>query len=99
MSTTHLVTLEEYLKTGYQPDREYIDGEVVERNLGEYEHANLQRALIMWFGTREREWKIRVLPEQRIRVSQTRFRVPDVTVLRRDQPIEQVFTAPPLIVI
>jgi Uma2 family endonuclease len=93
------LTLEDYLKTDYQPDREYIDGEIVERHLGEYEHANLQRALIMWFGNRQREWKIRVLPEQRLRVSPTRFRIPDVTVLWRDQPIEPVFTRPPLLVI
>ncbi len=33
-----------------------------------------------------------------IRVSPTRFRVPDVTVLDRDQPPEQIITHPPLAV-
>jgi Uma2 family endonuclease len=37
--------------------------------------------------------------QQRIRVSATRFRVPDITVLSREQPIEPVFTRPPLLVI
>jgi Uma2 family endonuclease len=99
VSTAHLVTLEEYLKTDYQPDREYLDGEVVERNLGEYEHARLQAALILWFGTREREWNIRVVPELRVQVSPTRYRVPDVTVLDGNLPIEQIITRPPLNVI
>ena len=32
--TTH-VSVEEYLKTVYEPDCEYVDGVVEERNLGE----------------------------------------------------------------
>ncbi len=37
-------------------------------------------------------------PELRVQVAGTRFRVPDVTVLDRDQPIEQIVTQPPLAV-
>ena len=40
-----------------------------------------------------------MLPEQRVHISPRCFRIPDVCVLRRDQPIEPVFTAPPLICI
>jgi Uma2 family endonuclease len=98
MSAT-VFTLEEYLKTDYQPDREYLDGEIVERNLGEYEHANLQTALAVWFRNHQREWNIRAVVEQRIQISPTRFRVPDVTVLDRSLPKEQIITRPPLIVI
>lgn len=32
-------------------------------------------------------------------MSPTRFRVPDVTVIDRTQPVEQILTHPPLIVI
>ena len=32
----------EYLATSYRPDREYVDGAVVERNLGEHDHSRLQ---------------------------------------------------------
>jgi len=39
-----------------------------------------------------------VLLEQRIQVKATRFRVPDVTVVDRAQPVEQILTHPPLIV-
>ena len=99
MATATAISVSEYLKTSYSPDCEYIDGEVQERNLGEYEHARLQGLLVLLFGIREEEWDVMVLPEQRIQVSATRFRVPDVCVLRRSQQIEPIFTAPPFICI
>jgi Uma2 family endonuclease len=98
MATT-LVSISDYLATTYRPDAEYIDGVIVERNLGEYDHSSLQAALILFFGVRQREWNIRVLPEQRIQVAPTRFRIPDVAVFDRAQPIEPVFTRAPLVAI
>jgi Uma2 family endonuclease len=98
MATT-LISIPEYLATTYRPDREYIDGSIVERNVGEYDHANLQAALVAWFWKHRHDWNIRVLPEQRIQVSATRYRIPDVTVLSRAQLVEPVFTRPPLLLI
>jgi len=57
------VTVEEYLHTAYEPDCDYVDGQIEERNLGEYDHANLQTALAVWLRTRAREWNIRVVVE------------------------------------
>src|SRR5580700_1710160 len=99
MSSIAGISVEEYLSTSYRPDRDYVDGEVRERNVGEYPHSHLQTCLAIWFGSRRREWDIRVLVEQRVRVNARRFRIPDVCVLRRDQPIEPVFTQPPLVCI
>jgi Uma2 family endonuclease len=100
MPEAGIVSLSEYLSAiFYRPDRELIDGRLIERNVGEYDHSNLQGALIAWLANRRREWNIRVLPGQRLRVSASRFRIPDVCVISRDQPIEPVFTAPPLICI
>jgi Uma2 family endonuclease len=46
----------------------------------------------------EREWNLRAVPDLHLRVSPTRYRVPDVTVL--DRPVEPDYqTRPPLIVI
>jgi len=42
MATGTLVSVEEYLNTSYSPDCDYVDGEVLERNLGEREHSELQ---------------------------------------------------------
>jgi len=89
----------EYLSTSYRPDQEMLEGELVPRNVGEYEHSNLQGALVACLRRRQREWNIRVLPEQRIRVSASRFRVPDVCVVAREQEVEAVFSRPPLICI
>jgi Uma2 family endonuclease len=88
----------ENLHSTYEPDAEYVDGEIQERSVGEYDHASWQAALLEYFTRHKQDWNIRVRPELRVQVAATRFRVPDVTVLDRDRPIEQVITQPPLAV-
>ncbi len=99
MSNLILVPVGEYLATGYRPDRELVNGQLVDRNVGEYDHSNLQGALVAWMRARQREWQIRVLPEQRLRVAHGQYRVPDICVISRNQEIESVFTKPPLLCI
>jgi Uma2 family endonuclease len=96
VASTTLISVSEYLKSSYRPDCDYVDGRVEERNVGEYDHAALQAALILWFGQHREEWNIEVLPEQRVQVSPTRFRVPDVCLVSFDQPVEQILSKPPL---
>ena len=97
MATT-AVTVQEYLSTPYDPDCDYVDGEVVERNLGEFDHARLQTAIAIYFGERRKEWGICVVVEQRVQVSPTRFRVPDVCVVL-SEPKGQILREPPFICI
>lgn len=52
MSAGTLISVEEYLGTCYRPDREYLEGQVKERNLGEYNHARLESTLSHYFGVR-----------------------------------------------
>jgi Uma2 family endonuclease len=99
MATATQISVEEYLRTTYRPDRDYVDGEVLERNLGEYEHSRPQMRLIMFFGVREKEWCIRVVPEQRVQVKASRFRIPDICVVLADSPVEAIFRRPPFICI
>ncbi len=99
MQTGELMSVREYLSTSFRPDCDYVDGEVVERNVGEYDHSRLQGAVMMYFYTRRKEWDIEVLPAQRVRVSATRFRVPDVCVILAGSAPEQIFTRPPFICI
>ncbi len=98
MKTAALVSVEEYLRTSYRPDRDYVDGEVQQRNLGERDHSTLQKRFILFLGNREKAWKIFVYPEQRVQVSPTRFRIPDVCVYIAE-PQEQIFRTPPFICI
>lgn len=97
MATT-AATIEEYLSTSYRPDCDYVDGEVQERNLGEFDHARLQSAILAYFYARRKEWGICTVVEQRVQVSPTRFRVPDVCVVV-GEPTSQIFREPPFVCI
>jgi len=92
-------SLAEYLRTSYHPDCDFVDGEVQERNLGEFDHGAAQAFLTSWFFQYRQEWQLHVVPELRIRVSATRVRIADVCLIARSQPIEQVSTTAPLAVI
>ncbi|SNS98788.1 Endonuclease, Uma2 family (restriction endonuclease fold) [Granulicella rosea] len=92
-----LISIDEYLKTPYHPDCEFVDGQLEERNVGEYEHSRLQSLLTIWFGNRESEWHVRVVTELRTRVSDMRVRVPDVCLIRASAPRERVTLTPPLL--
>jgi len=97
MATT-AVPIDEYLSTSYEPDCDYVDGEVRERNLGEIDHSRLQGAVFAFFYNRRKEWAISAFPEQRVQVSPTRFRIPDVCIVL-GEPIGQILREPPFITI
>lgn len=99
MATHTLVPVEEYLHTDYSPDVDYVDGELQERNMGEFDHGTIQAALVVWFATHASEWKIRTIPELRVNTRPKHYRVPDVVVIKQDAPREQILTHPPLIAI
>jgi Uma2 family endonuclease len=99
MTTATLVPLEEYLHTSYEPDSDWIDGELRERPVGEGSHATIQTFFIKFFAVHEREWGIRVTQELRTQVAATRFRVPDVLLIRSDGPFEYIVRTPPLLCI
>src|ERR1700678_3432518 len=82
MATSTRLSLLEYMKTSYRPDREYIDGELRERNVGKWEHSRLQWLLAAWLCRHEAQWNITGSTEQRTLVSQTRVRIPDLVLLR-----------------
>ena len=98
MATAVQLPVSEYLRTTYRPDREYIDGELRERNVGKWEHARLQMLLAAWFVQHEPEWNITGSTEQRTQVASRRVRIPDLVILRAGrQPA--VLVDPPLLVI
>jgi Uma2 family endonuclease len=79
-----LVPVEEYLHTSYPDgDREYLDGVVAERNVGTPAHSALQMILIAHFVALHQEFGIATRPECRLRIENTRYRVPDVIVMKR----------------
>lgn len=98
MATQVRISLQEYLDTPYRPDREYIDGEVRERNVGKWEHARLQALLAGWFLSNEPAWQVMTSTEQRTRVATSRVRVPDLVIVQAGPQPPVIDTAPVLIV-
>lgn len=94
-----LWTVREYLRTSWSPDREFVDGRIEERNLGEKEHSIIQRYLTFLFMLKRAEWRAEVFPELRTQTQSKRFRVPDVLVMRAGDAFERYVTRPPLIAI
>jgi Uma2 family endonuclease len=93
------VSVREYLTTSYRPDCDYVDGRIEERYVGEYDHGYLQLLLGVLFTNNRGAWGVRTVTAVRTQVSSTRFRVPDLSILRADAPKERILTHPPLIVI
>lgn len=97
MVTATTVPIEVYLRSSYEPDAEYVDGVIEERPAGELDHSSWQGAILAYFAEHP-EWKVKALPSLRVKVSPTRYRIPDVTVLKAEAPREQVITHAPLMV-
>src|ERR1700753_2311726 len=98
MATSTRLSLSEYIKTSYRPDREYVDGELRERDAGKREHARLQAPFARWFPSQERSWSVKVARGQRVQVSSTRIRIPDVMLVSRG-PQPEVTVDPPELVV
>src|SRR5438309_3327820 len=81
MDVETLISVEEYLSTSYDPDVEYVDGVLVERNVGDWLHSLIQSNIIFHF--RRKYPGIYIVPELRSQTRSTRYRLPDVCVLLR----------------
>jgi Uma2 family endonuclease len=99
MATTATISVEEYLHSTYEPDMEYVDGQLEERNVGEIEHSDVIAAIMEWFLRHAKEWQIRVRPDVRTQVGPTRFRVPDITLCPRSNKDKRIVREAPLVVI
>jgi Uma2 family endonuclease len=99
MVTSTAVPVEEYLRTTYDPDMEYVDGQLVERHVGEYDHSRLQSLLSAHLVALSRARRFRVFTEQRIRVSdEPRYRIPDVCVKALPHEKTPVLVRPDLVI-
>ncbi len=98
MATSTHIPLSEYLRTSYRPDREYVDGELRERNVGLWSHARTATLLVGWIGGHETEWGVIAGLSPRVRVSEIRVRVPDLAVVLPG-PQPDVLVHPPLLVV
>lgn len=98
-TTAAPVSVEEYLSSTYEPDVEYVDGHLEERNVGEIEHSDVIAAIMDGFQRHAKEWQIRVRPDVRIQVSPTRYRVPDIVICSRSSQDKRIVREAPLLII
>ena len=97
LPTSPLVSVEEYLHTDYEPDCDYVDGELEDRNVGEKDHSKVQKKTFGFSGTACRTVEDLRDPGTARTGSQTRFRVPDLCVFAGPEPDEQIFRRPPFL--
>ncbi|MBZ5595012.1 MAG: Uma2 family endonuclease [Acidobacteriia bacterium] len=95
MSTRALVPVEEYLRMSFDgPDPEYLDGELVERNLGGDSHSSTQSNLDGILHPLKKKFRIYVRPEIHMRLAPTRIRVADLAIFR-EKPADPIPSSPP----
>jgi len=99
MSSATLIPVSEYLTASYEHDCDYIDGELQERSVGELSHSFLQVILAGIFNANRRAWDVVAGTELRVQVGATRYRVPDICVMRRSDPKDPIVKTAPLICI
>lgn len=97
MTPAALVSVEEYLSTDYSPDCDYVDGVVEDRNVGQKTHAVTQTLIAAFLLHLRQALGALVVVEQRIRVSPTRVRIPDVCVVFDERADEQIVSTPPFL--
>jgi Uma2 family endonuclease len=92
------LSIVEYLHTTYEPDLEYVDGQLVERNVGKWEHARIQAILAAWFLAHEPEWSVQTATEIRTRVAWSKVRLPDVLLVGLN-PQPDIVEEPPVLAV
>jgi len=100
MGTKVLMDVDEYLRTSFDgPDCDFLDGEVVVRNMGELPHSDVQTNLAYLLRKLRSRLGIRVNTEIRIQIRVSRFRVADIAVWRNDDIGTGIPKTPPFLAV
>ena len=87
------------MHTVYEPDCDFEDGLLIERNLGTRDHSAMQAALGAYLFRRRKAWQIHGYMSLRIRIRAGKYMIPDLCIVAGAEPTEQVLQSPPLLVI
>lgn len=99
VATNTEITAEQYLRTTFEHDAEFVRGEIAERSLPDYIHSTIQFLILLRFGSLVQRFPIYPRPELRLRTAQDVYRVPDTSVFAGSEPRHSVPESPPLVVI
>jgi Uma2 family endonuclease len=97
MAVATVISVEEYLRSSYDGDCDFLEGHVVERNVGELDHSDVQSSCLYYLGLQYKSYWCGV--EVRVEVKPNRFLVPDVTLVSGGKPKGRIITSPPTLTI
>ena len=83
MTTGTAVSVEEYLRTSYEPSCEYVDGVLVPKAMGTRKHGKIQARLPALIETAFPQYE--VITELTVRITGKQYLIPDLSVYLRDQ--------------
>jgi Uma2 family endonuclease len=102
MAVAELVSPEQYLRSSFEHDAEFVEGRLIQRPMPTWEHAAMQGFLIQELWAICRALGFFAVPEQRVQTRPARFRVPDVCVVTakpEGEPGRRIVTVPPYLCI
>jgi Uma2 family endonuclease len=100
MGTRAALSVEEYLHTSFPDlDKEYRDGQLVERTLPDYLHSKTQGLLIFFFLLAGKRMPLFASPELRLKIRSGRYLIPDISIFHGVEPTISVPDQPPLVTI
>ena len=79
VAETTLISVEEYLRSSFKPNCDYIDGVLRQKPMPTFEHGNVQLVVCELIN---RLGGFRATPEQTLRIRDTKYLVPDVAAQR-----------------
>jgi len=94
------ISVAEYLHSSFPDlDREYRDGELVERSVPDYLHGRTQALLLVFFEALRKKLSFYACSETRVKVREGLYLIPDVSVFRPSPPPSSVPDQPPFIAV
>ena len=94
------ISVDEYLHTSFPDlDREYRDGELVERSVPDYLHGRTQALLLVFFEALRKKLSFYACSETRMKMREGLYLIPDVSVFRPSPPPSSVPDQPPFIAV
>jgi Uma2 family endonuclease len=95
-----LLSVDEYLNSGYHPDREYVEGILVERDVPTIAHSLLQVLLAVYFDAYRKQFRFAALSEARTQIiERARYRIPDLMLCPVPLPPGKIVNTIPWVVI
>jgi Uma2 family endonuclease len=100
MATKVQLPLPEYLSTSFEgPDRQFVEGEIIERAMPDVKHSRTQWLLGGVFYEIRKKFPLSGHSELRLRIGPERIRIVDFCVFFPDEPAEQIPSTPPYVTV